>query len=240
VGWKNGKRSVARQDATSLGSSKPLARSEHLIVEEIDDEVLVYDSSVDVAHCLTPDAARVWRACDGTRPIDSLAAELGLSAERVEDALGELERCNLLERAPTLAGGGHTRRELSLRVAKVGAAAAAVPLIVSVAAPTPAQAGTLKFCAAFSSGNCGGTSGPGAGCQGTVGCCCCTPPLHRGGPDDVFPETGNPLEGDPSPCNALELGEECKTCVPCNNQAACQTIYGHDGNGCGGASTCPK
>jgi hypothetical protein len=232
---------VARQDATSLGSNKPLARSEHLIVEEIADEILVYDSSVDVAHCLTPDAARVWSACDGTRPIDSLAAELGLSAERVEDALGELERCNLLERAPTLSGDGHTRRELSLRVAKVGAAAAAVPLIVSVSAPTPAQAGTIKFCAQFSSNNCGGTSGPGAGCQGTVGCCCCTPPLHRDPDTNLFPETGDPQEGDPSPCNELEkVSEQCKTCVPCNNQGVCQSVFGHEGTGCGGASSCPK
>src|SRR5512132_3032263 len=149
----------------------PLKRSQDLIVEELDDEVLVYDSNADRAHCLSPDAARVWRRCDGRTPIDGLAAQIGLSAERVQTAVDELERCELLEEPSTLSG--HTRRELTVKLAKVGAAAAAVPLIVSVSAPTPAQAATLAFCATFSSGNCGGT---GNGCSGTVGCCCCTPP----------------------------------------------------------------
>jgi hypothetical protein len=242
VGWKNGKRSVARQDATSLGSHKPLARSEDLIVEELGDEVLVYDSNVDVAHCLSPDAARVWQQCDGETPIETLTAQVGLSAERVEDALDELQRCHLLEQAPRLAGDGHTRRELSLKVAKVGAAAAAVPLIVSVSAPTPAQAGTIRFCAEFSSGNCGQEGS--SGCQGTVGCCCCTPPLNRidSGPNEgEFPESGKEPGGSPSPCNRLETeNEQCKTCVPCQQQTVCQTLFGHSGNGCGAASGCPK
>jgi hypothetical protein len=219
----NRKRSVARQDATSLGSYKPLARSEDLIVEELGDEVLVYDSNSDTAHCLTPDAARVWRGCDGTTPIDVLTAQVGLSAERVDNALSELQACNLLEQAPTLAGDGHTRRELVLRVAKVGAAAAAVPLIISVSAPTPAQAGTIRFCATFSSGNCGSSTG----CSGTVGCCCCTPPLHSPYPAG-------------SPCQEFDpTATECKTCVPCQQQGVCQTLYGHNGNGCGNESQCP-
>jgi hypothetical protein len=224
VGWKNGKRSVARQDATSLGSHKPLARSEGLIVEELGDEVLVYDSKVDVAHCLSPDAARVWRQCDGEASVETLTAHAGLSAERAEDALDELQRCNLLEQPPTLAGDGHTRRELSLKVAKVGAAAAAVPLIVSVSAPTPAQAGTLRFCATFSSGNCGTSSG----CTGTVGCCCCTPVISS-----PFPAG--------SPCAEFAPNApQCKTCVPCQQQTACQQLYTHNGNGCGNEHTCPK
>jgi hypothetical protein len=231
---------VARQDATSLGSYKPLARSEDLIVEELGDEVLVYDSKTDTAHCLTPDAARVWQGCDGATPIDSLTAQVGLSAERVEIALDELERCDLLAARPTLTGEGHTRRELTMRVAQVGAAAAAVPLIISVSAPTPAQAGTILFCQEFSSGNCGGTSGPGGGCQGTVGCCCCTPPLHRDDETGDFPETGDEPGTGPSPCNRLETGEQCKTCVPCGQQEVCQDLFGHEGSGCGGASSCPK
>ena len=44
-------------------------------------------------------------------------------------------------------GDGATRREVATRFVKAGAVAAAAPLIVSVAAPTPAQAQTLAFCA---------------------------------------------------------------------------------------------
>jgi len=202
----------------------PLARSEDLIIEEIGDEVIVYDSNADTAHCLSPDAASVWRRCDGRTPIDGLAAQIGLSAERVETALDELERCALLEepRAAT----GHTRRDLSLKLAKVTAAAAAAPLIISVAAPTPAQAATRAFCAQFSSGNCGmETSG---GCSGSVGCCCCTPPLSR-----PFPVG--------SPCAVLETtNNQCKTCVPCDDQVASCVAGGHKaGTDCGNESGCP-
>jgi hypothetical protein len=225
VGWKKGKRSVARQDATSLGSHKPLARSEDLIVEELGDEVLVYDSNSDTAHCLSPDAARVWGLCDGGTSIESLTAQVSLTAERVENALVELERCELLEARPTLTGDGHTRRELGLKVAQVGAAAAAVPLIVSVAAPTPAMAVTPAFCFERSSGNCGTQTG----CTKEVGCCCCTPPLHApyapGSPcDTCTAEDGN-------------CGEQCKTCVPCDRDDEFCPQFGHTGE-CSAGDAC--
>ena len=216
MGWKKGKRSVARQDATSLGSHQPLARSEDLIVEELGDEVLVYDSNSDTAHCLSPDAARVWRHCDGGTSIESLTAQVSLSAERVEDALHELERCELLKARPTLTGDGHTRRELGLKVAKVGAAAAAMPLIVSVAAPSPAMAATPAFCAQFSSGNCGSNTG----CSKEVGCCCCIPPLHAPYP------AGSPC----ATCGGGNCETQCKTCVPCDqDDELCPTFFNASG-----------
>jgi hypothetical protein len=213
VGWKNGKRSVARQDATSLSSHEPLARSEGLIIEELGDEVLVYDSNSDIAHCLSPDAARVWQHCDGSTSIETLTVQAGLSAERVEDALHELERCDLLEQPPTLGADGHTRRELTMRLAKVSAAAAAMPLIVSVAAPAPAMAASIAFCAQFSSGNCGTATG----CTKDVGCCCChtpiKPPYPTGEPCDIFGGGG--------------ASGQCKTCVPCDQDDTVCAQFGH-------------
>ena len=237
MGWMNRKKAVA-QDATSLSSREPLARSEGLILEELGDEVLVYDLSSDTAHCLSPDAASVWQKCDGNTSIDDLATQVDLSAERVQDALHELERCELLMQPPTLSGDGHTRRELSLKVAKVGAAAAAMPMIVSVAAPAPAMAATLAFCANFSSGNCGSNTG----CSKEVGCCCCS--------------TGGVLHADPggsgkyttdgsSPCDKCGGGNcenQCKTCVPCDqDDELCPTftdLSGHFAKDCSAADAC--
>lgn len=191
----------------------PLARSEDLIIEELGDEVLVYDSRADKAHCLSPDAARVWSRCDGSTPTDGLVAQLGLEADRVEGALDELERCELLDERP--AAVGHTRRELTLKVAKVGAAAATMPLIVSVAAPTPAMAATLAFCQQFSSGNCGGSTG----CSSEVGCCCCTPPVGTGGR---------------TPGGACaSIAGQCKNCVPTDQQNTLCPQFGH-----GAGSSC--
>jgi hypothetical protein len=148
---------------------RPLARSRDLIVEELGDELLVYDMEADRGHCLSPTAARVWRRCDGRTPAEGLRSQLDLDPGAVDRAIDELAECELLELAPELtlvaAGNGSTRREVAKRVVKAGAAAAAAPLIVSVAAPTPAQAQTLAMCRTF--GNCGG-------CQ-QAGCCCCTP-----------------------------------------------------------------
>ena len=95
----NGRRSVARSGASSR-SKKPLARSEELVIEELGDELLVYDESTHRAHCLSATAARVWRACDGQRTPDALCAELGLDAGSVARALAELAACELFEGAP--------------------------------------------------------------------------------------------------------------------------------------------
>ena len=150
----------------------PLGRSRDLIVEELGDELLVYDMEADRGHCLSPTAARVWRRCDGRTPPEGLSAQLGLDQDAVDRALEELAACELLEAAPeptvVPAGNGATRRELASKVVKVGAVAAAAPLIVSVAAPTPAQAQTLAFCAQFD-------ITPGCGLCQRAGCCCCTP-----------------------------------------------------------------
>ena len=196
----------------------PLARSEDLIVEELGDEVLIYDSRIDKGHCLSPDAARVWRRCDGKTPLEGLVAQLGLTSERVESALDELDRCDLLE------GEGDTRRELGIKVVKAGAAVAATPLIVSVLAPTPAMATTLAACLVFSRDDCGNA----AGCGSIPGCCCCTPVLNR-----PFPP------GGPCDQNAPAADQQCKTCVTCVNDAALCKFYGHGNNSsCSNRTNC--
>jgi hypothetical protein len=149
----------------------PLARSTDLIIEELGDEVLVYDTKIDRGHSLSPEASKVWRACNGTTSAEELSARLGLDSETVDRALDELSSCDLLEVSPTIMADGSTRREVSLKLAKVGAAVAAAPLIVSVVAPTPAMARSIAACARFTSGNCGG-----GGCLSLCGCCCCVEP----------------------------------------------------------------
>lgn len=147
----------------SPGSRKPLARSEDLIVEELGGELLVYDSRNDGAHSLGVTAARVWQACDGESTISSLESELGYDSDTVTGALQQLESCGLLEASP-----GLTRREMHLKVAKVGAAAAAAPFIVSLAIPaTAAATPTVEQCRAGFTSGCGSCT--------LAGCCCCGP-----------------------------------------------------------------
>jgi DNA-binding transcriptional ArsR family regulator len=147
----------------------PRARSRELITEEIGDELLVYDERSDRAHCLSSEAAHVWRRCDGTTPVGHLAAAAGLDEQTVQRALEDLTACELLE-APPLVGDGSTRRELGVKLVRAGGVAAMAPLILSVVAPTPAAAVTVG-CEAVNAClcNCGSNT---FGCKG-VSCTCC-------------------------------------------------------------------
>jgi hypothetical protein len=173
VGWKNRKRSVANDSSVTL--SKPLAREDELVVEELGDELLVYDLTRDRAHSLGATAARVWHACDGSTSVDSLSADLEVDADTVARALAELRECHLLD-VGAIQADGLTRRDAGVRAAKVGAALASVPLIVSVAAPAAAMAVTVteEFCQTIN------VTGHGCGECHKEGCCCCEPPGTTG------------------------------------------------------------
>src|SRR5215208_2776764 len=120
VGWKNRKRSVANDSSRTF--SKPLARADELVIEELGDELLVFDLARDRAHSLGAPAARVWRACDGETKVEALSAKLELDDDTVARALSELSDCHLLD-GEVPADGGVTRRDLGFKTAKMGAAA---------------------------------------------------------------------------------------------------------------------
>lgn len=155
------------------GSSQlPLARSDGLVVEELGDELLVYDLNDKQAHCLSPVAALVWRRCDGSTSADAIARQLDLDDAKVALALQEIERCQLFA-SGSATYGVLSRRELGLKVTKVAVGAATVPLILSIAAPaaaaTQSQIDQCLLLGPIASGSCGTCN---AGGSPTV-CCCC-------------------------------------------------------------------
>jgi hypothetical protein len=217
VAWMSGKWSVARRNAPRW-LNKPLARAEDLVIEELGDELLVYDERQHRAHCLSPSAVRAWRACDGERTFDALQIELGLDADAVARALQELEACELLDGTPhNHNGNGLTRRDLGLRTVRVGAAAAAAPLIVSIIAPTPAAAitPTPEVCAQYNNTSCDGCcriQGCCCGCQSGGNCKLCYP-THLCEPPAGQPSTcPGPGGGD---CNCSCIGGDLPAGTPC-------------------------
>ncbi len=123
--------------------SLPRAREDGLLEETVGEELLLYDRDSHTAHCLSPIAAGVWRHCDGECDVTELAELTGASENLVADALQELREKDLLATEPTLMQSTApriSRREAIGRVARIGAAAAAAPLIVSATAATPAMA----------------------------------------------------------------------------------------------------
>src|SRR5216683_558941 len=128
-------------------STRPIARKQSLVIQELPDEVLVYDLERDRAHCLNETAAFVWQRCDGRSSSAQIARTLGdqLNCEVDEKivwlALDQLGRNHLLEKQPAVpqAMKGMNRRAM---VRALGlTAVAAIPLVTSILAPT-AQAAT--------------------------------------------------------------------------------------------------
>ena len=60
----------------SPNNMKPLARKEGLIVEELPDEVLVYDLTRNKAFCLNRLAGAVWKQSDGQKSVPHIAKSL--------------------------------------------------------------------------------------------------------------------------------------------------------------------
>ncbi len=117
----------------------PQARTDNLVIRELDDETLVYDIERDKAHCLNQTAALVWNQCDGKTTATQAAQALGKELDTTVDpdlvwlAIKQLQKFHLVEgarKSPSV-----SRRELVLKYAPV---ALALPVIMSISAPTPA------------------------------------------------------------------------------------------------------
>jgi hypothetical protein len=131
-----------------MTNTKPRARKEGLLVQELANEVLVYDQERDKAHCLNPTAALVWKHCDGRTGVKQISRllekSLGTSVDEdvVWCALNQLEKDHLLgeQFAWPVEVERLSRRELIRRLG-IGAAIA-IPLVTSIIAPTVAYAGS--------------------------------------------------------------------------------------------------
>jgi hypothetical protein len=128
----------------------PRARTNELLIEELEDELLVYDLAADRAHRLNATAAAVFRNADGTRSVadlvDVLAEEVGGLADEdlVLITLDGLVEAGLVEQYEqrSTKDTRTSRRKFIGRAGAVGAAAASLPIVHSIVAPTVAQAQT--------------------------------------------------------------------------------------------------
>jgi coenzyme PQQ synthesis protein D (PqqD) len=128
--------------------SVPRARREGLLVQELPDELLVYDLVSHKAHCLNRTAALVWNRCDGKTSVGQLVRLLEKETDASVDhavvwmAFDQLSKARLLQgRARTWPGASTiSRRELIRRVGT--AAAIALPIVSSIVVPGAIQAAT--------------------------------------------------------------------------------------------------
>lgn len=160
-------------------SDFPNARKKGLVVQEVPNEVLIYDLESDKAHCLNETAAAVWRFCDGKTPVQQIAREVGreLGREVSDDlvwlAIDQLSEHRLLESEIRTAFKGESRREA---LKKIGLASmVALPIIASLAAPRSVLANVS--CACTTPTHCTNTSCPSTTtCNTGIGLCAPLPP----------------------------------------------------------------
>jgi hypothetical protein len=149
-------------------SKFPVARKSGLVVQEMPDEVLVYDLNTNKAHCLNQTAASVWKACDGKTTVSQIATNFGkgINEDLVWLAIDQLSENHLLESQVAPRFAGQSRRDV---IKKIGlASVVAVPVIASLVAPQNALA--AQSCNCVNANQCvtGGNQGPGG--PGTTRC----------------------------------------------------------------------
>ena len=156
-------------------SQKPVARKEGLVIQEMPDEVLVYDMQTNKAHCLNETAAFVWKNCTGEKTVEEIVERFAnKSGAAVENdlvwlAIDQLSERNLLETRAAARFAGESRRSV---LKKIGLASmVALPVIASMAAPTAVMA---VGCSGIRNGNAGECTG----CEGAP--CSCTGSAQNG------------------------------------------------------------
>ncbi len=137
----------------------PLARTDRLLTERVDGELLVYDLDGDVAVHLNETAALVWRSCDGSRTVAELATLVAHERGEAPDedvvlmALDNLSEHGLIRSGYDERDGAAvalSRRRFFRRAGVIGVRA---PVVYSLIVPTAA--------AALSTGGGGGGGGGG-------------------------------------------------------------------------------
>ena len=159
--------------------TEPLARSSELTVEHLLTETIVYDHQRHRVHCLNQTLAFVWQQCDGHTSVQEMAARLpdALNLPADQDiilvALRQLNKIHLLtgELPDHGSNGLPSRRELVQRLAALGTTAAAlIPAVTTIVAPTPSMAFSQDTHAPAGNGNGNGNgNGRGIGEQNSNG-----------------------------------------------------------------------
>ncbi|MFO1092665.1 MAG: PqqD family peptide modification chaperone [Planctomycetaceae bacterium] len=118
---------------------QPIARTDDLHVEEVGDELVVFDHRTHAAHALNAAAAFVWERCDGEHSLEQIEVDArahDLPTDAVRQAIQLLHDRQLLTVGPRQSG--EQSRGLTRRMLTRAAVAAVVPAIVSMAAPANA------------------------------------------------------------------------------------------------------
>lgn len=118
----------------------PKTRNKNIVIQEIGDEIMIYDLEINKAYCLNETSAIVYQNCDGKTDFAELQANHSFPNEIIYLALDQFKKENLLEKKVEFLSPfkGLSRREV---VKKIGfGSMIALPVIASIVAPTAINA----------------------------------------------------------------------------------------------------
>jgi hypothetical protein len=159
---------------------KPTARKDEIVVQEFDNELLIYDLRANKALCLNQTSARIWSKCNGRKSIATIKEELEketrsvVTDELVWLALDQLKKQNLIEEEKEIPSSfkGLSRREVIRRIG-IGSMVA-LPIITAMIAPLPAFA--ASGCITVLGGcTCMAGTATGTDCTATAVVACVSP-----------------------------------------------------------------
>lgn len=121
----------------------PFAKTDNFVVQNISDEILIYNLADNKAFCLNKTSAIVYQSCDGKTYFDELKDKSGFSEDLIHFTLSELNETGFVEIPSDYVSplSGISRREA---IKKVGLATMiALPLITSITVPVSANAASV-------------------------------------------------------------------------------------------------
>lgn len=124
----------------------PQSRRDNIVIQEFENEVLIYDLSINKAFCLNETSAIIWQECNGKKSVAEISQTLSqklksnVSEDLVWLALNQFKKDNLLVESSNFITplDGLNRREIVKRIGF--ASIIALPVIASVTAPSAIHA----------------------------------------------------------------------------------------------------
>ena len=87
-----------------MNKNTPRSKKDNIVIQEVENELMIYDLSNNEAFCLNETSALIWQLCDGKNSISKISQNLSEKLNTPFDeglvwlALDQLKKVNLINR----------------------------------------------------------------------------------------------------------------------------------------------
>ena len=186
----------------------PKAKTENMVVQDLGDELLIYNVTTHQAYTLNETSKIVFNSCDGPSNFDDLKRAFKFTDDLIHLTLDKLAANDLLEDYHDSHFAGLPRREVIKRIGF--ASVIALPVIFNLAVPTAAYAASVSCAGVICNDNNACTTDscvPGTGCVYT--------PISCYDGNACTTDTCNPATGCQYIAITCPAGQTCNPATGC-------------------------